>query len=135
MTSQKQRAAQVAAGNKAAATKAANAAKAKAAALINTPGLENRTEVAATASIHNHDSQHVHAARAPPDFRLLTKREILDLTGVSFVTIWTWMRAGKFPRSREVGGRSMWFSTEVENWLNGLPVRKLKGDNGAAISA
>jgi predicted DNA-binding transcriptional regulator AlpA len=36
--------------------------------------------------------------------------------------------AGKFPRSRIVGGKSMWLSSEVEAWLAGLPVRPLKGD-------
>jgi predicted DNA-binding transcriptional regulator AlpA len=38
------------------------------------------------------------------------------------------MRAGTFPRSRIVGGRSMWLSTEVEQWLTDLPLRPLKGD-------
>jgi hypothetical protein len=31
-------------------------------------------------------------------------------------------------RARVVGGRSMWFSTEIDQWLAGLPVRRLKGD-------
>jgi predicted DNA-binding transcriptional regulator AlpA len=80
-----------------------------------------------------HDPQHIHAARAPPPHlprvRLLDKAEILAITNVSFVTIWTWMRAGTFPRSRMVGGKSMWLSTEIEAWLGALPVRPLKGDD------
>lgn len=64
--------------------------------------------------------------QGPP--RLLSRPEILEITGVTFPTIWAWMRAGTFPRSRIVGGRSMWLSTEVEQWLAGLPVRRLKGD-------
>jgi predicted DNA-binding transcriptional regulator AlpA len=60
--------------------------------------------------------------------RLLDKDEILTITGVSFPTVWSWMRTGKFPRSRVVGGKSMWLSTEIEGWLAALPVRKLKGD-------
>jgi predicted DNA-binding transcriptional regulator AlpA len=137
MTSKKRQAAQAEASQKAAATKTAHAEKHRAAALCTMPGLLTEKPEAPTVETHAHerDQQHVHGPRGPPGLRLLTKREILDLTGVSFVTIWTWMRAGKFPRSREVGGRSMWFSTEVDDWLNGLPVRKLKGDNGAAISA
>ena len=59
---------------------------------------------------------------------LLTKREVLAITNVTFPTIWIWMRAGKFPRARVVGGQSMWLSTEIEAWLATLPVRKLKGD-------
>jgi predicted DNA-binding transcriptional regulator AlpA len=42
------------------------------------------------------------------------------------------MRAGTFPRARIVGGRSMWRSDEVEAWLAGLPVRRLRGDEAEA---
>jgi predicted DNA-binding transcriptional regulator AlpA len=67
---------------------------------------------------------------APPPLteRLLDKHEVLAITGLSFPTIWSWMRAGRFPRSRIVGGKSMWLSSEVKGWLAGLPVRPLKGD-------
>jgi hypothetical protein len=34
-----------------------------------------------------------------------------------------------FPRSRIVGGKSIWRSDEVEAWLDALPVRTLKGDS------
>jgi predicted DNA-binding transcriptional regulator AlpA len=64
----------------------------------------------------------------PPPVRLLDKSDILAITGVTFPTVWSWMRAGQFPRSRVVGGKSMWLSTEVEDWLVKLPVRPLKGD-------
>jgi predicted DNA-binding transcriptional regulator AlpA len=74
------------------------------------------------------DRVRVHGARAPPGVRLLDKAEILEITGVTFPTIWTWMRAGTFPRSRIVGGKSMWRSDEIEAWLAGLPLRPLKGD-------
>jgi predicted DNA-binding transcriptional regulator AlpA len=60
--------------------------------------------------------------------RLLTKPEVCALANATFPSIWAWMRAGTFPRARVVGGRSMWLSTEVEQWLASLPVRKLKGD-------
>lgn len=73
------------------------------------------------------DEHHVHGARAPP-VRLLDKRDILSITHVTFPTIWSWMRAGTFPRSRVVGGKSMWLSSEVDAWLASLPVRALKGD-------
>jgi predicted DNA-binding transcriptional regulator AlpA len=67
--------------------------------------------------------------------RLLSKSEVLAITGVSYPTIWAWMRAGKFPRSRIVGGKSMWLSTEIEEWLAALPVRPLKGDASAKEEA
>lgn len=60
--------------------------------------------------------------------RLLSKPDVLALTKKTYPTIWTWMRAGTFPRSRIVGGSSMWLSSEVEAWLAGLKVRPLKGD-------
>jgi hypothetical protein len=57
-----------------------------------------------------------HRARGPPKksalveratafkdevgLRLLSKPEVLSITGASFPTIWIWMRDGKFPRSR-----------------------------------
>jgi predicted DNA-binding transcriptional regulator AlpA len=71
------------------------------------------------------------APRAPPAVRLLGKAEILQITGMTFPTIWAWMRDGKFPRSRATGGsnsKSVWLSSEIEAWIAGLPVRPLKGD-------
>ena len=64
----------------------------------------------------------------PPARRLLNKNEVLSITGVTFMTVWSWMRAGKFPKSRVVGGRTRWVSTDIDAWLEGLPVRKYKGD-------
>jgi prophage regulatory protein len=60
--------------------------------------------------------------------RLLSKPEVLAISGCSFPTIWQMMRDGKFPRSRVVGGRSLWRSDEVDQWLAGLKIRPLKGD-------
>ena len=60
--------------------------------------------------------------------RLLSKAEVCQTVGVSFPTIWVWMRAGSFPRSRIVGGKSMWRSDEIAQWLDDLQVRPLKGD-------
>jgi predicted DNA-binding transcriptional regulator AlpA len=71
----------------------------------------------------------VHGAHAPPSVRLLDKADVCAIANVSFPTIWAWMRAGRFPRSRVVGGKSMWLSTEVEQWLAKLPIRALKGDD------
>jgi predicted DNA-binding transcriptional regulator AlpA len=76
------------------------------------------------------DREHTHGARAPPKLaeRLLNKYEVMAISGVSYPTLWDWMRKGRFPRSLVVGGRSMWRSTEVDAWLAGLPLRPLKGD-------
>jgi predicted DNA-binding transcriptional regulator AlpA len=70
-----------------------------------------------------------------PGQRLIGKPEVMAITGASFPTIWSWMRAGTFPRSRIVGGKSMWVSSEIEQWLAGLPVRPLKGDKSESEAA
>jgi predicted DNA-binding transcriptional regulator AlpA len=66
--------------------------------------------------------------RLPPTVRLLSKPEVLQITGRTYPTIWAWMRAGTFPRSRMCGSRTVWLSTDIEAWLTALPVRPLKGD-------
>ena len=63
---------------------------------------------------------------APFGVRLLGKSEVCTIANVTFPTIWSWMRAGKFPRGRIVGGQSMWRSDEIDAWLAGLPLRPLK---------
>jgi predicted DNA-binding transcriptional regulator AlpA len=60
--------------------------------------------------------------------RLMSKLEVCDVVGVSFPTLWQWMRDGKFPRSRELGGKTCWLASEVEQWIIDRPVRRLKGD-------
>jgi predicted DNA-binding transcriptional regulator AlpA len=94
--------------------------------------IEHRAKAALADELprHNHDREHVYGARAPPPLveRLLSKYEVMTITGLSYPTLWQWMRDGRFPRSRIVGGKSMWLSTEIDAWLAGLPVRPLKGD-------
>jgi predicted DNA-binding transcriptional regulator AlpA len=70
-----------------------------------------------------------HSARGPP--RLLYKQDVLAITGVTFPTIWHWMRDGRFPRGRVVSGdssKTVWLASEIEAWMQSLPVRPLKGD-------
>ena len=68
-----------------------------------------------------------HRSQGPP--RLMSRREILALTGLTYPTVWKMMRAGTFPRARIVGGKSMWLRTEIDTWMAALPLRKLKGDS------
>ena len=67
-------------------------------------------------------------ALPPPAVRLMSKHEVLAIANVSYPTIWSWMRAGTFPRSVIVGGQSKWKSTDIDRWLTELQPRKLKGD-------
>ena len=80
-----------------------------------------------------HDAVRVHGARAPPTERLLSKHEVLAIVGCSYPSLWSWMRAGKFPRSRIVFGKSMWLASEVRAWIAELPKRPLKGDAEEAV--
>jgi predicted DNA-binding transcriptional regulator AlpA len=59
--------------------------------------------------------------------RLLEKTEVCAIAGASFPTLWLWMRAGKFPLARVVGGKSKWLSSDIEAWMASLPIRRLKG--------
>jgi predicted DNA-binding transcriptional regulator AlpA len=67
--------------------------------------------------------------------RIVSKPEVLDRVGVTYPTIWQWMRQGKFPRSRELGGKSCWIESEIEDWIRNRPVRRLKGDDQPADDA
>ena len=127
-------AAPVASAKKAASVKAESAQPSVIAPNLiaaNEQGLADEALAAANPPASEHDGRSLHAARAPLaqlGARLLSKREVLGIVGVSYPTIWSMMRANTFPRSRVVGGKSMWLSTDIEAWLATLPVRKLKGD-------
>jgi predicted DNA-binding transcriptional regulator AlpA len=71
------------------------------------------------------------AACEPLGVRLLSKAEVLAVVGISYPALWKWMRDGKFPRSRLVGNKSMWLSTDIAAWLTALPPCRLKGDSPA----
>jgi predicted DNA-binding transcriptional regulator AlpA len=130
MSAERQKpAAQVTVARKAAALKAvANKAKLSPALIAANEAHIAETALVANTLHHQHDDHHVNGARAPP-VRLLDKSDILSITHVSFPTVWSWMRAGMFPRSRVVGGKSMWLSSEIDTWLANLKVRPLKGDS------
>ena len=58
--------------------------------------------------------------------KLIYKSKVLEMTGVSYPCIWSWMRLELFPLGRKVGGRTAWFQDEVEEWLENLPKQELK---------
>ena len=65
--------------------------------------------------------------------RLLRKAEVLEMVGVSYPTIWRWVRDGKFPAPRTIGatgakdGAVRWVEAEVCAWIEGLPKREYAG--------
>jgi predicted DNA-binding transcriptional regulator AlpA len=71
------------------------------------------------------------AERDTASASLIFKPELLRLLGVSYASIFGWMRAGKFPLAREIGpgGRTTkiaWDRAEVMEWLANRPRRKLR---------
>ena len=62
--------------------------------------------------------------------RLIHKPEVLRLTGVTFPTLWKWMRAGTFPLSFDVGGKTAWREDEVGDWIRNRPRSTFKEAGG-----
>ncbi len=60
--------------------------------------------------------------------RLIHRPELTKRIGLSYPTVWRMMREGQFPRGRAVGGKTAWLESEIDHWIAGLPVRRLKGD-------
>ena len=126
MTTKKKPSAQVEPAQKAAALKAANEARRQAQpAWLRreslSPPPETETPPAPERLRASDRSQ------GPPP-RLLDRHQVCALANASYPTIWSRMRAGTFPRSRVVGGKSMSLLSEIEAWMASLPVRRLKGD-------
>jgi prophage regulatory protein len=65
-------------------------------------------------------------AGQPPPIRFVFKPEVLDRTGMTYPTLWAWMRKGEFPQSYDVGGKVAWRENEIDAWCASRPVRKLK---------
>ena len=66
--------------------------------------------------------------------KLLSKAAVLEITGRTFPTIWSWMRAGKFPSARDLNGRPVWIRSEIDRYINNLPKRAYKDVNSETVS-
>jgi predicted DNA-binding transcriptional regulator AlpA len=62
--------------------------------------------------------------------RLIHKPEVLQLTGVTFPTLWKWMREGTFPISFVVGGKTAWLESEIAEWISNRPRSQFKKNGG-----
>jgi len=57
----------------------------------------------------------------PPIDRLLTLRQVMDVTGYGKTMIYRMMRDGRFPAQRKpFGSSSRWSESEVRAWREGL---------------
>lgn len=51
--------------------------------------------------------------------RLLRRKEVEHLTGLSRSSIYRAIKEGSFPKSVKIGGRSVaWNSEEIERWIS-----------------
>jgi predicted DNA-binding transcriptional regulator AlpA len=58
------------------------------------------------------------------DLQLIYKPEVLELTGLSFPSLWERIRRNQFPAPRMMGTRTVWLRSEIVAWLQGLPKRQ-----------
>jgi predicted DNA-binding transcriptional regulator AlpA len=62
--------------------------------------------------------------------RLLSKKQVLDLLGVTHVTLWDWVRKGHFPAGVVLGPEGghrttmRWIDTEVYHAIANMPRRR-----------
>ena len=65
--------------------------------------------------------------------RMLSREEVLEIVGVTYPTIWAWVRDKHFPAPRRLGftkhqqGRIGWLESEVQAWIMSLPKKYPKG--------
>jgi predicted DNA-binding transcriptional regulator AlpA len=65
--------------------------------------------------------------------KLLTRQEVLKLVGVSYATLWDWIRKGHFPAAVAIGpdgghrSKIGWIDTEVYAAIANAPRRMPKG--------
>src|SRR5262249_8832045 len=63
--------------------------------------------------------------------RVLSRTQMLELVGVSYASVWTWIKAGTFPPGRALSsgtnGRIVWLEHEVNQWMLSRPARAPKG--------
>jgi prophage regulatory protein len=53
---------------------------------------------------------------------LLTIDEVMGHVNLCRATIYRWIRAGKFPKSRQLGPDCVrWVESEISDWIRGLP--------------
>jgi prophage regulatory protein len=91
----------------------------------------NQIEFNRTAN--NMDEQQEHIEATKPPLRLIFKDEVLKRAGgISYPTLISWMRAGRFPRCRELGPERVgWIEEEIDAWVRSLPTRLYRGEPGA----
>jgi predicted DNA-binding transcriptional regulator AlpA len=89
--------------------------------------LQELQERAATARAAKKSELLPFVAKPLPDGeprRFIYKAQVLERTGLSFPTIWGWMRRGLFPQAVDLNGQSAWFEHELNQWFDERPRRQ-----------
>lgn len=49
--------------------------------------------------------------------KLLRTRDVCDYLSVHYVTLWRWIKDGRFPQPIKLGARLAWTQADVDQWL------------------
>jgi prophage regulatory protein len=67
------------------------------------------------------------AAAEQPTLVFLSKAQVLRKIPITAPTLWSWVRAGKFPRPRAISpNKTVWLASEVDQWMQARPLRNYK---------
>jgi predicted DNA-binding transcriptional regulator AlpA len=50
--------------------------------------------------------------------RLISRAELRQFIDISDMSLWRWLRAGKFPPPVYIGARRFWKATAIAHWLD-----------------
>jgi prophage regulatory protein len=66
-------------------------------------------------------------AAEQPTLVFLSKQQVLKKIPITGPTLWSWVRAGKFPRPRVISqNKTCWIASEVDEWMRQRPIRSYK---------
>jgi predicted DNA-binding transcriptional regulator AlpA len=55
---------------------------------------------------------------APHIDRLVSRKEVLGIIGISNATLWRWIKSGRFPTPLKIGARKVaWRTSIVTSWI------------------
>ena len=63
---------------------------------------------------------------------LIGYNEIARRLGVDRITVWKWVRAGRFPAPLRIGRARRWKESTVDEWINNLEERSGRKHEGGA---
>jgi predicted DNA-binding transcriptional regulator AlpA len=76
-----------------------------------------------------------------PSLKLISRETLLEKIGVTYPTVWAWVRDKHFPAARVLGkdnggkGRIAWVESEVDEWINSRPRQQPKNNSKQTRSA